>query len=72
MKTIDIPIRYYRDHPDAYDYGYENLPLSFEQSAFLLVDVDGKTPNATTQNFIGPPPPAMPRCTSPMCTTTCA
>ena len=54
MKTIDIPIRYYRDHPEAYDYGYENLQLSFEQSAFLLVDVDGKTPNATTQNFIGP------------------
>ena len=54
MKNIDISIRYYRDYPEAYDYGYETLTLPFEQSAFLLVDVDGKTPNATTENFIAP------------------
>ena len=54
MKNIDIPIRYYRDYPEAYEYGYETLALPFDQSAFLLVDVDGKTPNATTENFIAP------------------
>ncbi len=52
--AAEIPIRYYKDHPDVYDYGYEDLALKFEECAFLLVDVDGTSPNPTTENFIAP------------------
>ena len=54
MAAIKIPIRYYKDHPEVYDYGYEDLELKFEQCAFLVVDVDGAAPNPTTENFIAP------------------
>jgi len=54
MAAIEIPIRYYKDHPEVYDYGYEDMELEFEQCAFLVVDVDGAAPNPTTENFIAP------------------
>jgi len=54
MAAIEIPIRYYKDHPEVYDYGYEDMELKFEQCAFLVVDVDGTAPNPTTENFIAP------------------
>ena len=54
MAAIEIPIRYYKDHPEVYDYGYEDMELKFEQCAFLVVDVDGAAPNPTTENFIAP------------------
>ena len=54
MTTLTIPIRYYKDYPAGYDYGYEQLDLEFARCAFLLVDVDGKAPNRTTENFIAP------------------
>lgn len=54
MSSIEIPIRYYKDYPGGYDYGYETLALDFEECAFLLVDVDGTAPNPTTENFIAP------------------
>ena len=54
MSTIDIPVRYYKDFPGGYDYGYESLPLPLAECTFLLVDVDGAAPNPTTQNLIAP------------------
>jgi nicotinamidase-related amidase len=54
VKTIQIPIRYYKDYPGGYDYGYEQIELPFGRCAFLLVDVDGTAPNPTTENFIAP------------------
>ena len=54
MATIAIPIRYYKDYPGGYDYGYETLPLTFEECAFLLVDVDGLGANPITENYIAP------------------
>ncbi len=54
VSEIEIPVRYYKDYPGGYDYGYEQLSLPLEQSTFLLVDVDGTAPNATTQEFIAP------------------
>ena len=54
MARITIPIRYYKDYPAGYDYGYEELTLPFETCAFLLVDVDGTAPNPTTEDFIAP------------------
>jgi nicotinamidase-related amidase len=54
MGTIEIPIRYYKDYPGGYDHGYENLSLEFGECAFLLVDVDGRSANPTTENFIAP------------------
>ena len=27
MANIQIPIRYYKDYPGGYDYGYETLTL---------------------------------------------
>jgi nicotinamidase-related amidase len=54
MENIQIPIRYYKDYPGAYEYGYETLDLALHSCAFLLVDVDGTAPNATTQNHIAP------------------
>jgi nicotinamidase-related amidase len=54
MAQIHIPVRYYQDYPGGYDYGYETLPLKFEECAFLLVDVDGRAPNPITENFIAP------------------
>jgi nicotinamidase-related amidase len=54
MKRIEIPIRYYKDYPGGYDYGYETLALPFAECAFLLVDVDGRAPNPTTEGFIAP------------------
>ena len=52
--NIEIPIRYYKDFPGGYDYGYETLSLKFEECAFLLVDVDGGGPNHTTETLIAP------------------
>ena len=46
---IDIPIRYYRDYAGAYDYGYETLGLPIDECALLVVDVDGTSPNPTTE-----------------------
>jgi len=40
MTELEIPVRFYRDFPEAYDYGFETLKLELEHSAFLLVDVD--------------------------------
>ena len=54
MASIEIPIRYYKDYPGGHDYGYETLPLIFEECAFLLVDVDGRGANPVTENFIAP------------------
>ncbi len=54
MSKITIPIRYYKDYEGGHDYAYEDFPLTFEQCAFLLVDVDGRAPNPTTENFIAP------------------
>ena len=54
MANIQIPIRYYKDYPGGYDYGYETLTLKFAECAFLLVDVDGRSPNPTTKDFIAP------------------
>ena len=51
---FEIPIRYYRDYPGAYDYGHETLNLPFERCALLLVDVDGGAPNPTTEGMIAP------------------
>ena len=42
MTSIEVPVRYYKDYPGGYDYGYEDLKLPLESAvAFLLVDVDG-------------------------------
>ena len=54
MASIEIPIRYYKDFPGGYDYGHETMALPFAECAFLLVDVDGRSPNPTTENFIAP------------------
>ena len=54
MVHVEIPIRYYKDYPGGYDYGYEALKLKFEECAFLVVDVDGRSPNPTTENYIAP------------------
>lgn len=53
-KILNIPIRYYRDYPPYYDYAYETIRLKCAETAFLLVDVDGETPNPTTEDFIAP------------------
>ena len=54
MAQIAIPIRYYKDFKGGYDYGYEELTLDLPTCAFLLVDVDGRSPNPTTENQIAP------------------
>ncbi|MDA0336051.1 MAG: isochorismatase family protein [bacterium] len=54
MTTINIPVRYYKDFPGGYDHAYETLPLPLTECALLLVDVDGTTPNPTTQDHIAP------------------
>ena len=54
MGNIEISIRYYKDYAGAYKYGYETLSLDFGECAFLLVDVDGRVANPTTENFIAP------------------
>ena len=61
MSEITVPIRYYKDYPGGYDYGYEDLALEFERCAFLLVDVDGAYSHKgggeghpTTEKFIAP------------------
>lgn len=54
MTTIDVPLRYYKDYPGGYDYGYETMPLPLDECAMLLVDVDGGAPNPTTENLIAP------------------
>jgi len=51
---MNLPIRYYKDYPGGYDYGYETIPLPLAECAFLLVDVDGTAPNPTSENFIAP------------------
>ena len=51
---IDIPICYYRDYAGAYDYGYETLGLPLDECALLVVDVDGTSPNPTTEGMIAP------------------
>ena len=54
MSDISMPVRYYKDFPGGYDYGYEDLHLPTEECGFLLVDVDGTAPNPTTQDQIAP------------------
>lgn len=53
MGILNIPVRYYRDFPPHYDYAYEILSLKSEETAFLLVDVDGGS-NSITEKFIVP------------------
>ena len=54
MAVLDIPVRYYKDYPGGYDYGYETLSLPLRECAFLLVDVDGTSPNPVTESRIAP------------------
>jgi nicotinamidase-related amidase len=54
MAHIDTPIRYYKDYVGGYDYGYETMSLPFDECALLVVDVDGTTPNPTTEQYIAP------------------
>ena len=54
MALLDIPVRYYKDYPGGYDYGYETLSLPLAECTFLLVDVDGTSPNPVTENRIAP------------------
>ncbi|MSS72867.1 MAG: cysteine hydrolase [Candidatus Latescibacteria bacterium] len=54
MPELNIPIRYYRDFAPHYDYAYETLSLKQEETALLVVDVDGGAPNPTTERFIAP------------------
>lgn len=60
MTNLTIPVRYYRDYPGGYDYGYETLDLPLQECAFLLVDVDGSYStredgaHPTTAQFIAP------------------
>ena len=54
MAVLDIPVRYYKDYPGGYDYGYETLSLPLGECAFLLVDVDGTSPNPVTESRIAP------------------
>ncbi len=61
MAVIEVPIRYYKDYPGGYDYGYETMSLPLEACAFLVVDVDGQYSTAeggeahpTTRDFIAP------------------
>jgi len=54
MRAIEVPIRYYKDYPGGHDYGYETLSLPLPECAFLLVDVDGLSPNRTTEEHIAP------------------
>ena len=60
MSKIEVPVRYYKDYPEGYDYGYEDLVLPFAECAFLLVDVDGSysfkegKAHPTTEKFIAP------------------
>lgn len=61
MANIEVPVRYYKDYPGGYKYGYEDLALPLERCCFLLVDVDGgysfrceRMAHPTTQHFIGP------------------
>ena len=54
MNTLDIPVRYYKDFPGGYDHAYEMLSLPLAECAMLLVDVDGKAANPTTENLIAP------------------
>ena len=57
MSHVTVPIRYYKDYAGGHDYGQEELTLPLEQCAFLLVDVDGRAPNPTTENYIAPARP---------------
>ncbi len=54
MARITVPVRYYKDYKGGYDYGYEDLTFELSECAFLVVDVDGRTPNPTTEHFIAP------------------
>ena len=61
MSMINVPVRYYKDYPGGYDYGYETIVLKPDRCAFLLVDVDGAysvkeggRPHPTTEAFIAP------------------
>ena len=51
---IEIPIRFYRDYEGAYDYGYDKITLPTNECALLAVDIDGTSPNTTTENMIAP------------------
>jgi nicotinamidase-related amidase len=53
MRTLQLPVRYYRDFAPHFDYAYETLALPLERTAFLLVDVDGGE-NPVTEKFIVP------------------
>ncbi len=60
MADLTVPVRYYKDYPEGYDYGYEDLSLPLDTCAFLLVDVDGgysfkdDAVHPTTERFIAP------------------
>ena len=41
MSDVRIPVRYYKDYEGGYEHGFEDLVLSLDSCAFLLVDVDG-------------------------------
>ena len=56
MAVLDIPVRYYKDYPGGYDYGYETLSLPLAECTFLLVDVDGTSPNPVTETRHRPGP----------------
>ena len=51
---IEIPIRFYRDYEGAYDYGYDTITLPIAECALLAIDIDGASPNPTTENMIAP------------------
>lgn len=54
MPTMRIPVRYYRDFAPHYDHAFETLSLKREETALLLVDVDGGAPNPVTEQNIAP------------------
>ena len=56
MPTLQLPVRYYRDFAPHYDYAYETLSLPLEETAFLVVDVDGDNELTTpvSRDFIAP------------------
>ncbi|MDA0746879.1 MAG: cysteine hydrolase [bacterium] len=61
MAQMTVPVRYYKDFPGGYDYGYEELSLPLSECAFLVVDVDGgysfqgkDAVHPTTEKFIAP------------------
>jgi nicotinamidase-related amidase len=56
MPNLELPVRYYRDFEPHWDYAYETLSLPLEETAFLLVDVNGdyKLYTPISEEFIAP------------------